>query len=77
MDADQCQVRAAECAANALVAVDEQVSREFLKLAAQWRAMAVRTIVLGSAEDLSAGPPSPNPPAQACGLIDAKGSDSE
>jgi hypothetical protein len=76
MDADQCQVRAAECAANALVAVDEQVSREFLKLAAQWRAMAVRTIVLGSAEDLSASPPqSLEPPA--VGLIAPTPSDSE
>jgi hypothetical protein len=73
MDADQCQVRAAACAANALIAVDDEVSLEFLKLAAQWRAMAVRTIVLESADESSAGAP----PASAAGLIQSKAPDSE
>ena len=60
MNADRRQVHAAECAANAFMAVDEQVSGAFLTLAAQWRAMAVRTIYLGSADELSAGPPPPS-----------------
>jgi hypothetical protein len=77
MDADQCQVRAAECAANALIAVDKDVSREFLKLAAQWRAMAVRTIVLDLADEPGARPPSPNLAGPAVGLIDPGAPDSE
>ena len=77
MDADQCQVRAAACAANALIAVDEEVSQEFLKLAAQWRAMAVRTIVLGSGDAPGAGPPPASVAAPAIRLIDPKAPDSE
>jgi hypothetical protein len=69
MDADQCQIRAAACAANALVAVDNEVSLEFLKLAAQWRAMAVRTIVLGSADPLGGGSAPPGLGAPTGGLI--------
>jgi len=47
MNAEACYARAAECAANAALASVESVSLEFLKLAAQWRAMAVRDIYLG------------------------------
>jgi hypothetical protein len=47
MTAEECMARASECARNAAVAVSEPVSLEFLKLAAQWRAMAVRLIYLG------------------------------
>jgi hypothetical protein len=60
MDDNQCKVRAAACAANAMEAVDEAVSQEFLKLAAQWRAMAARTIMLGTAEELAACAPLAN-----------------
>jgi hypothetical protein len=47
MTPDQCHERAAQCAANASLAVSEPVCREFLRLAAQWRAMAARLIHLG------------------------------
>jgi hypothetical protein len=47
MTADECNRRACECAANAAIAPIESVSLEFLRLAAQWRAMAVREIFLG------------------------------
>ena len=47
MNAAECNRRAAACAANAALADAEVVSLEFLKLAAQWRAMAVREIFLG------------------------------
>jgi hypothetical protein len=51
MNADECNRRASECAANAAVSADESVSLEFMKLAAQWRAMAVREIFLGHMDD--------------------------
>ncbi len=47
MNSAECNQRAAACAANAALANAEAVSLEFLKLAAQWRAMAVREIFLG------------------------------
>ena len=50
MTAGECNDRAAECAVNAGLASNETVSREFLKLAAQWRAMAGRVIFLASVE---------------------------
>jgi hypothetical protein len=49
MTAEECNTRALECARNASLAVSEPVSLEFLKLAAQWRAMAGRLIYLGPA----------------------------
>ena len=55
MTADECHARASECAANARLAASEPVALEFLKLAAQWRAMASRTIFLGSVEALDDG----------------------
>ena len=48
MTVDECHRRAAGCAANASIATNEAVASEFLTLAAQWRAMAVGTIFLGS-----------------------------
>ena len=48
MNAQECNARASECAANAALATVESVALEFLKLAAQWRAMAVRDIFLGN-----------------------------
>ena len=50
MTADECHERACRCAANAELAVSEPLQLEFMRLAAQWRAMAVRTIFLGSVE---------------------------
>jgi len=52
MDAHECNVRASECAANAAISPTETLSREFMKLAAQWRAMAVRKILLEPIEAL-------------------------
>jgi len=51
MTADECHQRAAACAASAKLAVSEPVALEFLRMAAQWRAMASRTIILGSLDD--------------------------
>jgi hypothetical protein len=62
MNAEACHARAAECAANAALASVESVSLEFLKLAAQWRAMAVRDIYLGLVEELT-DPPAALPSA--------------
>jgi len=56
MNADQCNRRASECVTNARLAADHTVSTEFLKLAAQWRAMAVRTIMLDPADGPSTAP---------------------
>lgn len=50
MTADECHQRAGQCAANAELAASEPLALEFLRMAAQWRAMAVRTIFLGSAD---------------------------
>ena len=47
MTAEECNARAFDCAANAAVATNQSVSLEFLTMAAQWRAMAVRDIFLG------------------------------
>jgi hypothetical protein len=47
MNAEDCHKRARECAANAAIAPVESVALEFLRLAAQWRAMAVRENALG------------------------------
>jgi len=51
MNAKECNQRAATCAANAADSADESVSLEFLRMAAQWRAMAVRQIFLGYVAD--------------------------
>lgn len=51
MNASECRQRASECAANASLAADETLALEFLKLAAQWRAMADRQIFLGYVAD--------------------------
>jgi hypothetical protein len=56
MTAAECHRRAGVCAANAELAANESVAQEFLRLAAQWRAMAGRTIFLGSAEAMPAIP---------------------
>jgi hypothetical protein len=47
MNSEECHKRASVCAANAAIAPVESIALEFLKLAAQWRAMAVRQIFLG------------------------------
>lgn len=46
MTRDECNGRAAICAANAAQARSEPVALEFLRVAAQWRAMAARFIFL-------------------------------
>jgi hypothetical protein len=51
MNADECKMRACQCAANAAVSPLESVALEYLKLAAQWRAMAVRENFLGQLGD--------------------------
>ncbi len=60
MNSAECHQRAAACAANAALAGAESLSQEFLQLAAQWRAMAVREIFLGSI-DAAPLPASVNP----------------
>jgi hypothetical protein len=47
MTADDCNRRASVCAANAAISPQESIAIEFLTLAAQWRAMAVRENALG------------------------------
>jgi hypothetical protein len=61
MTADECHVRAARCAENAALSPSEAVSTEFLRLAAQWRAMAVREILLGLPDSLTTPPVLPEP----------------
>ena len=56
MTADDCNRRAQECGANAAIARDEPIAVEFLKLAAQWRAMAARENGLGDVRDLGVAP---------------------
>ena len=46
MTAEECHERASRCVAQAGLAVSEPVRLEFLKLAGQWRAIAVRSIFL-------------------------------
>jgi len=46
MNAEQCNRRASECASKAAIAPDD-VASEFLKLAAEWRLLAVRDNFLG------------------------------
>jgi hypothetical protein len=47
MNTEECNIRARECAANAAITRDEHLAVEFLRLAAQWRAMAVRANLIG------------------------------
>jgi len=65
MNASECNRRACQCAAKAAVAPEESVALEFLKLAAQWRAMAVRDSFLGHLGEMVApaetGPPTTLP----------------
>jgi hypothetical protein len=56
MTADDCNRRAQECGANAAIAPQESIAVEFLKLAAQWRAMAARENALGDLRDLAVAP---------------------
>jgi len=56
MNASECNRRASKCAANAAVAPEESVALEFLNLAAQWRAMAVRESFLGQLGEVVAPP---------------------
>jgi hypothetical protein len=51
MTSEECHQRAGECAASADLSQDGWVAAEFMKLAAHWRAMAVREIFLGRVAD--------------------------
>jgi hypothetical protein len=53
MTADDCNRRASECAANAAIAPEESIAIEFLTLAAQWRAMAVRENAIGNLHEVA------------------------
>lgn len=68
MTADECRDRASACAANAALAPDAAVAQAFLKLAAQWRAMATREIFLGSADALFGPSAAPAWPDETAGL---------
>jgi hypothetical protein len=56
MNANQCFRRARSCAAKAAMAPDDPVAVEFLKLAALWRAMAVRENFFGQLGEHAAPP---------------------
>jgi hypothetical protein len=73
MNAKECHARAAECAANAAIAANQSDSTEFLKLAAQWRAMAVRENVLGHVEDRPALPSHAEHAVAAPSLVETQG----
>jgi hypothetical protein len=47
MNADECNRHASDCAERAALAEVEWVAQDFLKLAAQWRALAIREGFLG------------------------------
>ena len=55
MNAEECRARASTCAANAAVSPDVFLSDEYLRLAAQWRAMAVRQILPGASAPVDEG----------------------
>lgn len=60
MTAEECHQHAADCAANADLCLDHSIAMEFMRLAAHWRAMALREIFLGHVReplDLFAGLP--------------------
>jgi hypothetical protein len=57
MNAQECNRRASECAANAALAHGEWMTTEFLKLAAQWRAMGVRETFVGQLGEHQVQPP--------------------
>jgi len=54
MNADECNRRASACAANAAIAPIESLALEFLRLAAQWRALAMRETFVGGLEKAAA-----------------------
>lgn len=56
MTVDECNKRASRCADNAGLAGNEAMASEFLRLAAHWRAIAVREIFLGQVEDSVGNP---------------------
>ena len=46
MTAEECHERASRCVSQAGLAVSEPVRLEFLKMAGQWRSIAVRSILI-------------------------------
>ena len=57
MNALECNRRASQCAANAASAPVEWMATEFLKLAAQWRAMGLRENFVGQVGEHRVQPP--------------------
>jgi len=57
MNSQECNRRASECAANAELARVDWMATEFLKLAAQWRAMGLRESFLGQLGEHQVQPP--------------------
>jgi len=53
MNAEQCHQRANVCAANAALAPAESMARDFMRLAAQWRAIAGVDCLAGRRPPLS------------------------
>jgi hypothetical protein len=51
MTSEECHLRARVCAANAEVSHDVAIASQFMKLAVQWRAMAVGERSLGEVAD--------------------------
>jgi len=51
MTSEECHQRASGCAVNAALATNELISQEFLKMAAQWRAMASKQIFIGRLDE--------------------------
>jgi len=51
MNAEECNLHASRCAENAALCPDASVALEFVRLAAQWRTMALRRIFIGAIDD--------------------------
>ena len=51
MTAEECHRRAQACSDNAAAASEPELASEFLRLAAVWRAMAIREVFLGHVDN--------------------------
>jgi len=66
MTSEECHLRAWTCAANADASRDAIVASQFVKLAVQWRAMALGERSLGPIADGEADVVGPEPSARDC-----------
>ena len=66
MTSEECHLRAWICAANAEASGDAAVASQFVKLAVQWRAMALGERSLGPLADGEADVAEPVPPGHDC-----------